>query len=191
MSNESFRSIYDVVRKYTSANNYNYTKNSFNNLYLERKNKAIQNKIYCIIHSYISIDYSANTNRYELDTIIQDTAEAILRFEDGKKITQPLVKSIADNVLKKIIRGNRAKKRTPNYFWDVRTSTEYNDSSIEHQELSDIINTLLTPPYKEVVSLALQGLTLNEISCRVKKPPSTVNRIKQEGFNLIKRFFDK
>ena len=85
MSNQSFRSIYDVVRKYTSANNYSYTKNSFNNLYLERKNKAIQNKIYCIIHSYISINYSANTNRYELDTIIQDTAEAILRFEDGKK----------------------------------------------------------------------------------------------------------
>ena len=191
MSNESFRSIYDVVRKYTSANNYNYTKNSFNNLYLERKNKAIQNKIYCIIHSYISINYSANTNRYELDSIIQDTAEAILRFEDGKKITQALVKSIADNVLKKIIRGNRAKKRTPNYFWDVRTSTEYNDSSIEHQELSDIINTLLTSPYREVVSLAMQGLTLNEISCIVNKSPSTVNRIKQEGFNLIKRFFDK
>ena len=190
MSKKSFRSINDVVRKYTSANNYSYTKNSFKNLYLVRENKAIQNKIYCIIHSYISINYLAKTNRYELDTIIQDTAEAILGFEDGKKITQSLVKGVADNKLKKLIRGNKAKKRTPNYFWYISATKEYKDSSIEYEELTDFIKGLISP-HKEVVSLAMQGLTLNEISDKLNKPPSTVNRIKQEGFNLIKRFFNK
>ena len=191
MSKHTFNSTKKATLKYTAyvnqQNLFRYGKGSFNNLCLNRTNKLNQKRIYGIISTYLRLSYRCKTNIDEYFTIVQDTVVTILSYDDGKKITKPLVDSIARNIFLKIVSRNNAKKRKSNNLYDAFNSGEHNDRPIEFNEIHEAIESNLNYPHKEVLQYTLQNFTQKQISNKINKSTTTVNRIKKEGILLLKQ----